>query len=423
MYRYFRKHKGDAVTLSPAAFCDSRHGTTRRKYEDACASLEQFPLSAEDARVSMFVKPEHWPSDAARKPPRAIQFRNPRFTAEWGRRAVPIEKIVFARKRKSPFVKGMNSWERGARLWSMDKWSDTVFIGLDHSKFDAHVTIPWLRATHAFYKWMNEDPDLPGILKYQLVNRCRSMHNIRYVSAGKRMSGDYDTGLGNSLINFAILSYICAPLGKLGTDYDIILDGDDSVISCSASRLDLLGDIPARCRELAMETKVEEVVMSVFEVQFCQCRLVLVGEGVPRLVRTPYRAISRAVATVKNLQPWEVPMLLTSKGDCELACNNGVPVLQSFALYLKRMGRGAKGLYTKETSYRLHAEGADVAPPIAAEITETARASFWTAFGVDPSLQVLAEKYFDEADDSDYVDALIGLIAQNARSQDYAGLG
>lgn len=422
VYRLFRKYAGSAVSWSPNQVMESLHSSQLRKYEQAFASLEVEPLRQRDYDVKMFVKIEKWPSDTrdrTGKPlaPRAIQYRSTRYTAELSRHLKPIERIVFKHHDnviKSPFMKGLDSYQRAERLEAMDLWDDTVFVSIDHSKFDAHQTIPWLRAEHAFYRWLNPDPEMARLLNKQLVNRCFSSSGIRYVSYGKRMSGEYNTGLGNNVNNLAVLFYLCAPLGVRGKDYDFVMDGDDAIIALSARRLHELGDIPKRCREVGMTTKVEEVTQDIHEVQFCQCRLIHVGDRRPRLVRCPMRAISRGSATVKRLSAGEVRRLMFSIGSCELACNNGVPVMQSFALCMIRNSEVTSGLYTKETSFRMGQEKVDWKGSVdQQQITECARASFATAFGISPSQQVELENYFDGLNAKEWIDAVIGQISRD----------
>lgn len=427
VYRMFRNKSGKAVSWSPDQVLESLHSSQYRKYEYAFDTLKVEPLIRRDFDVKMFVKIEKWPSDTRDrrgKPlaPRAIQYRSTRYTAELSKHLKPIERIVFAnheRVDKSPFMKGLDSFKRAERILAMDKWSDTVYVCIDHSKFDAHQTIPWLRAEHAFYRWLNTDPELAELLKVQLVNRCRSSAGIRYVSNGKRMSGEYNTGLGNNVNNLAILHYLCAPMGSYGKDFDFVLDGDDSVIALSRKRLHELGDIPKRCLEVGMSTKLEEVTEDVHELQFCQCRLVYVGSGQPRMVRTPMRAISRGACTVKRLASGEVRRLMSSIGSCELACNYGVPIMQSFALCMIRNAAGAKPLYTKETSFRMGQENVDWQASVKPQpVTEVARASFASAFGYTPGEQVELEAYFDGLDASEWVDALIGRIVRDDAYQE-----
>jgi hypothetical protein len=279
--------KGDLIAWTANQVLASKSGALLRRYERAYDSLKLAPVGEADSRVKMFVKLEKSDRSAFAKAPRAIQYRNTRYTAELARYLTPISKQVFRYTSKSPFMRGLDSFGRAKRIRSMDRWGDTVYLGLDHSKFDSHVKIPWLEAEHRFYTWLNPDPELKRLLQMQLHNKCMSSSGIKYTSAGGRMSGEFNTSLGNNVINNAILGHICGKLGVYQVDYDYILDGDDSIIALSASRLAELGDLTEQCKALGMTTKVEEVSRDIQTVSFCQAKVIAVGDSNWRLVRAP----------------------------------------------------------------------------------------------------------------------------------------
>jgi len=401
-YRWMKGYKGDLIAWTVNQVLASKSGALLRRYEQAYDSLQYAPVGEADGRVKMFVKVEKADVSAYAKAPRAIQYRNTRYTAELARYLTPISKQVFRYTSKSPFMRGLDSFGRAKRIRAMDRWGDTVYLGLDHSKFDSHVKIPWLEAEHRFYSWLNPDPELRKLLKMQLHNKCMSSSGIKYTSEGGRMSGEFNTSLGNNIINNAILGYICGRLGKYQVDYDYILDGDDSIIALSRSRLVELGDLTEQCKILGMTTKVEEVSDDIQTVSFCQAKVIAVGDSTWRLVRAPGRVLSRTLYTVRKLVPSTVDRYLASLADCELNCSDGVPVLYEFAKYLKRHSKGASRLEDRDLDFKRGLESHD----FTLQITPRARASFAVAFDVTIGEQLLLENYFRDANDCDWVEGL-----------------
>jgi len=280
-----RKWMGEVLPWSASQVLATRTGALLRRYQEAFLSLETRPVDGDDMKVKMFVKVEKSDNDQFDKAPRAIQYRNTRYTAELARYLMPIDKIVFRRSPTSPFVKGLNSFERAKRMRALDRWSDTVYLSIDHSKFDAHVSAHWLRAEHQFYLTLCPDPALAKLLAAQLVNQARTQNGIVYTSDGGRMSGEFNTSLGNNLINYAIIMTICEPLGTILVDFDFVQDGDDFVIACRESSIAKLGSIPDRCLKLGMTTKVSNPVRHLEQVEFCQSQCLAVGDVGHRMVR------------------------------------------------------------------------------------------------------------------------------------------
>lgn len=101
-------------------------------------------------KVSAFIKFEKAMHDLFDPPelkaPRLIQHRSPLYIYELARYIRPIEDHAFHHVRnrytkRSWTTKGMNSWQTGERIAQMDRWSDTVWILLDHSRYDSTLRL------------------------------------------------------------------------------------------------------------------------------------------------------------------------------------------------------------------------------------------------------------------------------------------
>jgi hypothetical protein len=318
------------------------------------------------------------------KPPRMIQPRPPPYTYQVARWLHPFENYVFrtrfGKRSKRPwFTKGMDSWRIAERIVNME---GDVYVCLDHSAFDASLRAELRNMVEfAFYMdFYRGDEELASLLKVQLRNRGRTKNGVKYYVYGTMMSGEYNTALGDSILNYAALR-LC-----FGERADIIINGDDSVVRVGYTDLRHADfDIFKR---IGWKTKIQYAYREE-EVEYCQCRPVFMGQRW-RMVRTPSRFVSRIAATCKQLSGKAWKELAWAVGAGELSCNQGVPILQSIATAIIRDNpeRSLKWLnrYMKENR---RDEKIDINPvPVAWET----RVSFDLAFNISPADQLAAER-------------------------------
>lgn len=157
-----------------------------------------------------------------------------------------------------------------------------------------------------------------------------------------------------------------------------------------------------------MTTKLEDETDTFESITFCQCRPVELAPGTWRMVRHPERVVNRAVHSV-NVYPGKGWLrLCRAIGECEYACNTGVPILQCFAEYLIRHARGAKALKLNDyDEVRIHYEPK---PWKSFEVLPSARVSFEKAFGIPIGVQYAVERYLSNADHSTFINALVNGI-------------
>lgn len=299
-------------------------------------TLTYNPLHERDGDIKMFLKDDKYhhtsrvaqylgqESDDSFGAPRCIQYRNKRYCLRLATYLHPIEEHCYAYTdwTGTPiFAKGRNMVNRGKDL--RRKWKSFAFpkaLLFDHSKFDAHVSENLLKLEHWFYHSCNPSDELRYLLHLQIVNLGRTKNGTRYRTKATRMSGDQNTGLGNSLINYAILMSFVSHFGLKASCY---VDGDDSVvvIEDEGKYYDL-----DYFRQFGMVTKGEETT-HFSKVEFCQTRPVRLDHGWT-MVRNPYRLLTRIPWTVKNLSPSKELPYLASVGRCEMALGMGAPIGQ-----------------------------------------------------------------------------------------------
>lgn len=383
-------------------------GRKATRYLDATNSIMQhgFDLKRHSV-VKAFVKAER--TDGISKPnpdPRMIQFRDPKYCVELTRFLKPIEEHLYRIKGISRGVpmtrnvaKGLNQVERASLLREkLSNFTDPVVIGLDASRFDKHVNSDLLNGEFMVYLCSNPSREFATLLKAQLRNKCFSTKGIKYKTKAKRMSGDMNTALGNCII---MLIMLLAFMDWCSV-WDTLDDGDDVLVIIEAKDLpQFLRDVKKAFLEFGMNVKVESVAYSLHEVEFCQSKVIHAAGGF-KFVRNPIKVLSCALSGVRYFGDVAGRRnLLYSIGTCELVLNLGVPVLQAFALAIRRnatrgkfnanlLGDTVARLSRELKTYRMHINTIVPIP-----ITDLARDSFAVAFGMDCAEQIRLEKAFD----------------------------
>jgi hypothetical protein len=340
MARVLKHHKVKPLTLREAVY--ELNDAKRKRYLEAFDSLQQIYVEKRDARVAMFVKADKLDSvGAVSKKPRAIQGRSPRFNLVIAKYLKPIEHRLMAWKgmrrgvpRTKFMAKGLNQWER-ARLIvrKAQQFNHPMVISLDASSFDASVALLHLLATHRIYYSMLDDPEFRRLLSWTLRNVGKTgVGHEKYSIKGNRMSGDIDTGLGNSMINYLVFTTIMRRLRV--HKWDFLCDGDDALlfIEQGATSMDA---VSFEAGQLGFELTGNECDVSdgsYWNVEFCRSRPVWTEAGWV-MARNPKRALACFGVTHRYVDwPQDKFMrFLKGCGLCELHISSRLPMVGCFA--------------------------------------------------------------------------------------------
>lgn len=322
-------------------FANSYTGGQYKRYRQAVDSLALMPLTKRDCSVSTFVKCEKINFNVKADPaPRVIQPRNPRFNAAIGRFVKPLEKLVYKRLNrlyKYPSVaKGFSVYQTGDILsckWNMFK--TPCAISLDASRFDQHVSVDALKWSHKVYSLFCQDSEFVNMLSMMLTNRgtasCKDGF-VRYSVAGRRMSGDMDTALGNCLLMVAMTYSLCK---SLKITHEVLDNGDDIVVIMDKhDEIKFREAVPTWFGNLGFKMKIEPTVYELEHIEFCQMHPVF--DGVEwRMVRNLVALAKDLVCTTgqKQVESW-----LRAIGDGGISLTAGLPVYQEFYKWLRRFG-------------------------------------------------------------------------------------
>lgn len=367
-------------------------GSKRKAYERARDELFERGLQSRHSLVRMFVKVERFPLDKlVEKAPRAIQYRGPHFNLCVMKYTIPFEEVYYPELHYGVVsgtrvvAKGLNNEQR-ARLF-VDKstyFKRPVYTMLDHSAFDSTIRVEHLKSTHRKYA-MSFGRKCRRLFRHQLVNVGYSKNGIKYVVHGTRMSGDADTGLGNTIINLDAISGV---LWKSGIEkFDILVDGDDAIVITEEGQ-EINFSLFSR---LGFQTKYTQT-RNIHHVDFCQSRLILRPD--PIFVRNPARVMSNSTVALKkypDMRGW-----IAAYGECECSVVPGVPVLQEYCRFLRRVSE--KRYYDQDLERRM-AVGEEQ------PVSDIARLTFMEAWGVPPPIQVEMEEQFTANDIKSFVRA------------------
>lgn len=384
----------------------SYDGALRRRYLDAARSLrEDGGIVFGDAFLRAFLKADKLSKPGAK--PRLIYPRSPRYNLALARYLKPFEQWLWgtldARVLTNGGVgrvvaKGLNPVRRANLIKrKFDSFKRCVCFEVDGKAFEAHVGLPQVLAEHAVYKAAYpRNSGLAKLLRYQErlvgVTSC----GARFSRPGARASGDYNTGMGNSLV---MLSVVVAVLRSFGCRFDFLCDGDNAVVFLEQEDA---GAVVASFAERALawsgqELVLEEPVTRLEAVRFGRSAPVWVG-GRWTMVRPWQSVVSACTSSHRWLnEPRFALHWLRAVGLCELSLARGVPVLQAFASSLVSLTTG----YDASRALRSGAlrdyfvVGAYLDEDLGtAPITTEARVSFERAFGLSPSEQVALEGRF-----------------------------
>ncbi|AAF22958.1 RNA dependent RNA polymerase [Diaporthe ambigua RNA virus 1] len=385
----------------------SYDGALRRRYLGAMDSLLDWPLDVgKDSRLDCFLKAEKLNTLIKRPKPRLIFPRSPRYNLVLASRLKPFEHWLWSHLtaerlgtsgRGRYVAKGLNLSQR-ARLIvkKMAGFSRCAVLEVDGKAFEAHVGPSSIEQEHRVYKAAYPgDSTLSSLLRAQRVLKGRLPCGAKFSRNGGRASGDFNTGMGNSLIMF---SCVYASLVELGySSWDFLCDGDNALLFVESSDVD---DLVERLPGVAVgtcgqELSLDAVTGSLSGVVFGQSKPVFFPSGW-RLVRDPFKALSGFGCSHAWLrEPKFRDEYLVGVARCELALSLGQPLLQAFCLRVLALFPGV--VPRDHVAFRDY-EFLGVSPRVLRRpepVTWETRVSFADAFSISPERQLEIESSFD----------------------------
>lgn len=370
-------------------------GALRRRYLEAHRSLDEDGwLTKADWKLSGFLKAEKQNPVAKVSKPRMINPRSPRYNLVLASYLKPLEHALWRKwkfggngcRRSRVSGKGLNAEKRAKLLeQKMADVGDCVAFEVDGAAFEAHVEVSQLKLEHGVYKAaFPRDGLLAELLSKQLTLSGTTKGKVRYFRKGCRASGDYNTGMGNTILmgNFSI-----SALKRMGLTkpYTLLADGDNCLIFVHRSEAKLVhanfGAMMAKV--CSHEMVVEKPTMIVEGLTFGQSQPVRTAAGI-RMVRNIYKTLGSAFCGHRHYHDKVFgPRVLRSVILAELALSRGVPVVGPYFAEAERLTRFLAPV--KNPDVYLEGHLLDL-PPDRGDIPITAatRESFEWAFDLDP---------------------------------------
>jgi len=288
------------IDLAPTDAYIAKFGGPKR--QRLIRAINRAQVEGLDYKVKGFVKCDKYDTrTAAEKAPRMIQFRDPGVNAELAKFMGPAEHTLLLGPGYGPSgtpdsSKGMNMTRR-ARVWHTKRhvFHDGVCIMGDFSKFDAHVSTIALRLEHHVWRRISGLP--LKMLDNQLINHGRAGPH-KYNAVGTRMSGDRNTGGGNTIIVVVLLRLVAR---LVGCPMEILVDGDDHNIWIPRRFLeDFTKTAEAVFTKLFSQRWVAVIANGHWEEEYCHSALSYNEAGDPICVVDPVRHMERALWVVNR---------------------------------------------------------------------------------------------------------------------------
>jgi len=240
--------------------------------------------------------------------------------------------------------------------------------------------------------------------KSQLVNVVGAVlldGFMSWVVEANRMSGDLNTGGGNSVLQSTYIASSMEHLGVPERAWRMYVDGDDAVLLLERAFISYIDDgkleaTMSRFAQVAKVSKVEHISETNMEsMEFCQSRPVMV-DGEWRFVRDPKKVVN---CYLRSFRWSKTPKLLrqyfATISPPEMIINAGVPVLDAFFRMIHRLSGDEKPLDRVFLSYWARsADGLEHSSTVGT-VSTGSRRSFELAFGMTIAEQLRLESIYD----------------------------
>jgi hypothetical protein len=304
-------------------YCNKHYGGAKRAgILKGLESIQSEDLNKQDFGITAFVKMEFLKPT---KYPRIIQYRgdtrNARVMASMGlpmkemeHKIYNVERMCNPMAKHQEVAKTMAPQQRADHIVKIiEELREGVVYMLDCSYFDAHISEYHLRGELCFYqnsmKQMGCSSDkynkFTEAFRWQIYNKCRATckdGRVYYNVTGNRMSGSWETSIGNIINALAMLRAIMDELTIPFSSWRVFDDGDDMLLFVTYEYANKVTDsIELLFSDLGQDVKVDGIVdfKNVEQIEFCQNRLLRTENGVT-MSRDPTRVLTRFLRPLKN---------------------------------------------------------------------------------------------------------------------------
>lgn len=272
-------------------FYSSRTGNSKQRLGKAITSvIERGFDSSRDMRIKAFGKVECYEFDdeqefdAIVKEPRLIMGRDPKFGLAYGRFTTALEKII---KHVPGFDKGDTYFDMGKFIESHPQEKFSYYFD-DASKYEASQREKLLRDVELeLWRSLLSSEDfnlLEDCFEHKMLKVGTTRNGINFEFYALRCSGEFDTLLGNTILNWVSHRYFEIN-NNLGP-YDFVVTGDDGygAMLHGTKVIDTFPEFGFEC--------ILNFVDDPTQLEFCSCKFVeyypgkwMLCPNIPKLLR------------------------------------------------------------------------------------------------------------------------------------------
>lgn len=241
-------------------FLDRKDGKLKKRYYDAIVKLSKTPgfSLTSIAHITAFIKKEIMPLDdkGHLKVPRSIMGRDPRFNLLYGLYTTALEDAMM----NLPQVTKGKTPSKLGEMFAQRILADTIGEG-DCSKFEGSIRLfhlEWERDLARDVFSPSEFEIFDACWTIKLRKKGHYLDGTPFEFWNCRGSGDMDTGLGNTTINWIMCRYF-ELVNNLGKG-DFFVNGDDNLINLKGktNMYDTFSDLGFDC-QFAVKKTVQSV--------------------------------------------------------------------------------------------------------------------------------------------------------------------
>lgn len=302
-------------------------------------------------------------------------------------------------------VKHLTLPQRNAKLTELhSQVSPTVYVECDFSRFDSTVSQVLLECEHSVYRALF--PNMPAIiselLDVQLNTKAFHVRGVAYTTVGRRCSGDPNTSIGNSILN-----YFCHWVAwRDMPNWASVHEGDDGLAFLSNPPPDYAERLERAATLLGLRIEVISHI-ELEQAKFCGRTLHLDHLGAIRCQCDFNRTIPKLGSTVTPTNNARDPrlfrkQLLVAKCMSYLMTDHSTPIVGAFCAAVVRAAH-SDGLATPPARLfdRKHAmaiSGQELSDVHTLAHTAHSdfdhRMAFYATTGIAPALQERFEAYY-----------------------------
>lgn len=329
---------------------------------------------------------------------RVINSRHDEFKVFSGPYFKMMEDIVYRLELNGHlvFIKHVPVRERPEFIVRHLTYPAALYASTDHTAFEAHFSPAVMRACEMqLYRYLlSELPDaerIGNIFEAALCGRQNIyMHHMFMSVAGRRMSGDMCTSLGNGFTNLMLTLFAASEEGIFA---DGVVEGDDGLFAC-AFRFPSEDTFTDLGFELKLKT-CHDLCRSSF------CGIVFGPQSIDNLI-DPAEALATFgwSSSPLRLIPRMHKGLLRAKALSLLYEAPGCPVVKSLALFGLRVTEGTNPLWDPNDAWwndqvLMGLNRKQTAQLICKPVTMESRGVVQENFGVSVDTQLRIERYLD----------------------------